>query len=64
MASVSEKVRGLYEGEDPTAQRFRYGLLIFDVATILFVILTSFFRRNGWVGRRHRPGLCCILSHR
>lgn len=49
MASVSERVRGLYEGEDPTAQRFRYGLLIFDVATILFVILTSFFRRNGWV---------------
>lgn len=38
-----ERIRELYEGESPAAHRFRYGLLAFDLATILFVIATSFF---------------------
>ena len=36
-------IRSLYEDETPAAHRFRYGLLVFDVVTILFVIVTSFF---------------------
>ncbi|MEY8840704.1 ion transporter [Cribrihabitans sp. XS_ASV171] len=33
----------LYEGHSARAHRFRYALVIFDLATILFVIVTSFF---------------------
>ncbi|EIE51348.1 Ion transport 2 domain-containing protein [Citreicella sp. 357] len=36
------KVKELYEGHSDRAHRFRYGLLAFDVVTILFVIATSF----------------------
>ncbi|MFC2969398.1 potassium channel family protein [Acidimangrovimonas pyrenivorans] len=37
-----DRLRLLYEGNSRRAQRFRYGLLIFDLGTILFVIATSF----------------------
>lgn len=37
------KLKSLYEDETPQAQHFRYGLLIFDLATVIFVIVTSFF---------------------
>ena len=32
----------LYEGGSRRSVRFRYGLLLFDVATIVFLVLTSF----------------------
>ena len=32
----------LYEGEGGRAVRFRYGLLLFDVLTIIFLVATSF----------------------
>lgn len=35
-------VRELYVGESARARRFRYAVLIFDIATIIFVIATSF----------------------
>ena len=38
-----KKLRELYEGNSTAAHRFRYGLLIFDLVTIAFVIITSFF---------------------
>ncbi|MCB1340723.1 MAG: ion transporter [Pseudooceanicola sp.] len=38
-----QKLQSLYEDDTPEAHRFRYGLLAFDVLTILFVIATSFF---------------------
>ncbi|MEJ2000648.1 MAG: ion channel [Maritimibacter sp.] len=40
------KIRELYEGDSDRAQRFRYALLGFDLTTILFVIVTSFFPRS------------------
>lgn len=40
---MRKTIKGLYEGFTPAAQRFRYGLLVFDLATIAFVIVTSFF---------------------
>jgi voltage-gated potassium channel len=36
----------LYEGDSRRGHRFRYGLLIFDLATIAFIIGTSFIERN------------------
>ncbi len=47
-----EKLRFLYESDAPEAHRFRYGLLLFDLATILFIVITSFLPRHGaleWV---------------
>ena len=35
--------RELYDGDTMRAQRFRYALLVFDLVTIAFVIVTSFF---------------------
>lgn len=43
---VFGQIRSLYEGDTPRAHRFRYGLLIFDVTTIVFVIATSFFEHT------------------
>ncbi len=34
-----------YESDAPEAHRFRYGLLIFDLVTIVFIIVTSFLPR-------------------
>ncbi|MCG7392154.1 potassium channel family protein [Microvirga sp. ACRRW] len=47
-----EKLRFLYEGDAPEAYRFRYGLLVFDVLTILFIVASSFlprYRAMEWV---------------
>jgi voltage-gated potassium channel len=46
-SSIRDDIRNLYEGDSITAQRFRYGLLIFDVATILFLIASSFLHWGG-----------------
>jgi voltage-gated potassium channel len=39
----------LYEGETPRAIRFRYGLMAFDLAAILFIVTTSFLPRHPWI---------------
>jgi voltage-gated potassium channel len=44
-----ERLRKLYEGHGAAAQKFRYGLLIFDLATLLFVIGTSFLEPAAWM---------------
>ncbi|PIE10418.1 MAG: ion transporter [Rhodobacterales bacterium] len=43
MSTLKQDLRILYEGDTPRAHRFRYGVLVFDVTTIAFVIVTSFF---------------------
>jgi voltage-gated potassium channel len=43
---VTDKLRALYEGDSHEAHRFRYGLLVFDITTILFIVLTSFLPRT------------------
>jgi voltage-gated potassium channel len=43
---VMRQVRLLYQGNSRRAHRFRYGLLLFDTVTILFVIITSFFEHG------------------
>ncbi|MCI4661998.1 MAG: ion channel [Neomegalonema sp.] len=39
-------LRTLYMGDTAAAHRFRYALLFFDLAAILFVIITSFFEHT------------------
>jgi voltage-gated potassium channel len=46
-----DKLRYLYESEAAAAHRFRYALLAFDMATVLFIVVTSFLPRNELVER-------------
>lgn len=46
---MRKAVRDLYEGTSQRAHRFRYALLAFDLATISFVIGTSFIPRSPWL---------------
>jgi voltage-gated potassium channel len=41
-----ESLRQLYEAGTPRGHAFRYGLLAFDLVTILFIVTTSFIPRN------------------
>lgn len=45
MDAMKSRLRDLYEGESDRAHRFRYSLLVFDVATILFIVVSSFMPR-------------------
>jgi voltage-gated potassium channel len=42
LARFRKRLAELYEGESARAHRFRYGLLIFDIFTICFLVATSF----------------------
>jgi voltage-gated potassium channel len=42
-------LKALYEGRSEQAHRFRYGLLVFDIVTLLFIVATSFIPRESWV---------------
>ncbi|AWB47497.1 ion transporter [Gemmobacter aquarius] len=43
------RLTALYEGESRAAVRFRYGLLLFDLATVVFIVATSFMARSFWI---------------
>ena len=43
------RVRILYRGRTEYAKRFRYGLIVFDVASILYFILAAALPYSGWV---------------
>ncbi len=43
---VIDRLRSLYEGDSPEAHRFRYALLVFDITTILFIVVSSFLPRS------------------
>jgi len=47
--SFRQRLRQLYYGRSLTAHRFRYGLLAFDILTILFIVGTSFIPREPWI---------------
>lgn len=42
LAAARQTVRGLYEGGSRRAQAFRYGLLVLDLATLLYIVGSSF----------------------
>ena len=41
-----QPLRALYEGGSVRAHQFRYGLLVFDFVTIVFIVVTSFLPRG------------------
>lgn len=45
LASWQDRLRELYESKTPLGRRFRYGLLAFDLVTIVFIVATSFTPR-------------------
>ena len=45
----SEAAARLYEGQSIRAHQFRYGLLVFDLVTIAFIVVTSFLPRGSVV---------------
>ena len=42
-----ERLRYWYESDSRPAHRFRYGLLAFDIVTVVFVVASSFTRDSG-----------------
>jgi voltage-gated potassium channel len=63
MTTLTATLRELYEGETRRAYRFRYALLVFDVATIAFVVVTSFLPLTAWIiACDVAVGLCVLLD--
>lgn len=49
VANLTSHLRDLYEGEGKNARRFRYALLITDIATILFIVVSSFTPNHAFI---------------
>ena len=49
--SILRHVSALYRGSSKTAQRFRYAILTFDIAIVLFIVFTSFVPRTPLIER-------------
>ena len=47
--SVASLLKELYDGETQRSRAFSYGILIFDIATVLFIIATSFFEKTATI---------------
>ncbi|WP_181704410.1 potassium channel family protein [Chthonobacter albigriseus] len=47
--SFLARARQLYESDSQEAHRFRYGLLAFDLATVAFIVVSSFLTRTIWL---------------
>lgn len=47
--TLRERVRLLYHGRSQAAHKFRYGLLAFDILTVIFIVGTSFIPREPWI---------------
>jgi voltage-gated potassium channel len=45
--SMRSRVKALYEGRSERAIQFRYGLLVFDIVTVLFLVVSSFIDWSG-----------------
>jgi len=45
--TLKQRLTALYEGDSRAAHRFRYGLLVFDLVTITFLIASSFLQSKG-----------------
>ncbi len=46
MSPLKRRLRHYYHSDDEDARRFRYGLLAFDIITVLFIVVTSFLPRT------------------
>lgn len=45
--SLKQRITTLYEGMAPASHRFRYALLVFDLVTIAFVVVSSFVQTRS-----------------
>lgn len=45
--SIATLLKELYEGDSQLSRRFSYGTLLFDIATVLYIIVTTFFERSA-----------------
>jgi voltage-gated potassium channel len=45
-AAIKERLRFYYTSTAPEAKQFRYGVLIFDLVTVAFIVATSFLPRT------------------
>jgi voltage-gated potassium channel len=62
-----QRLRHYYESATPDGYRFRYGLLVFDVTTILFIVVSSFLPRNAvveWLDMLFGLGILADLAAR
>ncbi len=46
---ITASIRALYEGDSRRARLFTYGLLFFDISTIVFIVVSSFLPRTTFV---------------
>lgn len=46
LQELKQKITDLYEGETRSSHRFRYAILGIDIATILFLVISTFFYGN------------------
>lgn len=46
MSPLKLRLRHYYGSQSEDGRRFRYGLLIFDIVTVLFIVITSFLPRT------------------
>ncbi len=44
---LKDWIRQFYEAETPNGVRFRYGLLVLDIFTVLFIVVTSFATKTS-----------------
>lgn len=49
LKTLRRRLKAIYEGQSEEAHRFRYGLLVFDIVTLLFIVATSFVPRETWI---------------
>lgn len=49
ISMLKQSLNDLYEGESRRAHRFRYGLLLVDLVTIAFLVISTFFYGNWLV---------------
>jgi voltage-gated potassium channel len=47
--ALTRRLRQLYDSDTPEGHRFRYGLLLFDIVTLLFIVVTSFLPRTDLI---------------
>lgn len=49
VARIRIALSELYEGDTHRARLFSYGLMLFDLATVMFIVVTSFLPRNDFI---------------
>lgn len=46
---IKEAIDQLYNGKSETTDRFHYGVLVFDILAVIYIVMSSFFERDSWM---------------